>query len=132
MKGINLVNVSILSRPSIPTHAILPKKKLFTQAAFLMAFPLGIGIILLSSYFDHTFDNPQDADERPVALFSHHCENSDVSEHFTCFLRRTVSRILFHILACTASLLWRWVYPTRQNSARIPGCTHPDQKQGAV
>jgi uncharacterized protein involved in exopolysaccharide biosynthesis len=62
MKGINLVNVSILSQPSRPTHPIFPKKKLFTLAALLMAFPLGIGIILVAGYFDHTFDNPQEVE----------------------------------------------------------------------
>jgi uncharacterized protein involved in exopolysaccharide biosynthesis len=58
--GKNLVNVSVVGKPSLPAEPVFPKTLLFVLGAFVAAFPLGIGAILVANFFDHTFDNPND------------------------------------------------------------------------
>ncbi|MFH0959733.1 MAG: hypothetical protein V1897_13630, partial [Pseudomonadota bacterium] len=53
-----LVDVKILGRPWVPTNPISPKTGLYVFLSFLFSFPLGIGIIFLASFLDHSFDDP--------------------------------------------------------------------------
>lgn len=52
-----LVNVKVIEKPSRPTSPVFPKTSLFVLGAFFLAWPLGIGIVLLANFFDHTFIN---------------------------------------------------------------------------
>jgi uncharacterized protein involved in exopolysaccharide biosynthesis len=52
-----LVNVKVIERPFRPASPVFPKTWLFVLGAFFLAWPLGIGIILLANFFDHTFIN---------------------------------------------------------------------------
>jgi uncharacterized protein involved in exopolysaccharide biosynthesis len=54
-----LVDVKILGRPSVPASAVFPRTGLFVLAAFIFSFPLAIGIIFMASFFDYTYDGPQ-------------------------------------------------------------------------
>lgn len=60
--GSKLVNVSVVSKPFTPPEPIFPRPGLFVFGAFLLAFPLGMGVILLANFLDHTFDNPKDVE----------------------------------------------------------------------
>lgn len=53
-----LVDVKILGRPWVPSTPISPKTGLYVLLSFIFSFPLGIGIIFLASFFDHSFDDP--------------------------------------------------------------------------
>jgi uncharacterized protein involved in exopolysaccharide biosynthesis len=55
-----LINVSVVVKPSLPITPTFPKTGLFVLGAFFLAFPLGIGIILVINFFDHTFNNPKE------------------------------------------------------------------------
>ncbi len=61
--GHQLVSVRVVSRPSVPTTPIFPKRGLFVLGAFLLAFPLGLGMIMLANFFDSTFYSPQQVEE---------------------------------------------------------------------
>lgn len=63
MQGNKLVNVNILSRPFLPTSPIFPKTKLFVIASLLVAFPLGLGVVLTLNFLDRTFDTPEELKE---------------------------------------------------------------------
>jgi uncharacterized protein involved in exopolysaccharide biosynthesis len=60
--GSRVVTVSVIGKPFVQPDPIFPKTGLFVLAAFFVSFPLGIGIILLANFFDHTFDNPRDVE----------------------------------------------------------------------
>ncbi|MDA8407873.1 MAG: Wzz/FepE/Etk N-terminal domain-containing protein [Deltaproteobacteria bacterium] len=53
-----LVDIKILGSPSIPKNPIFPKTSLYVILAFLFSFPLGIGIIFVATFLDHSFDDP--------------------------------------------------------------------------
>ncbi len=53
----SLVNVKVIEKPRMPSDPVFPKTMLFVLGASLVAWPLGIGIILLANFFDHTFIN---------------------------------------------------------------------------
>jgi uncharacterized protein involved in exopolysaccharide biosynthesis len=57
-----LVNVRILEKPSTPKTPVFPKTALFVLGGFLIAWPLGLGLILLANFFDHTFTNPSEVE----------------------------------------------------------------------
>jgi uncharacterized protein involved in exopolysaccharide biosynthesis len=58
--GKHLVNVSIVTKPFLPTDPIFPKTLLYVLGAFFLSFPLGIGLILILNFFDHTFQSPRE------------------------------------------------------------------------
>ncbi len=58
--GKHMENVSIVARPFLPSDPIFPKTLLYVLGALFASFPLGIGLILLVNFFDHTFANPAD------------------------------------------------------------------------
>jgi len=60
--GGKLVNVSILAKPFTPVTPVFPKTGLMVLGAFLVAIPLGIGLILIANFLDHTFDNPSEVE----------------------------------------------------------------------
>lgn len=61
LKGGNkLLNVSVVSAPFTPSEPIFPKTGLMVMGAFLLAFPLGIGLVLVANFLDHTFANPSE------------------------------------------------------------------------
>ncbi|MGC8603886.1 MAG: GumC family protein [Desulfomonilaceae bacterium] len=53
-----LVDIKILGSPSIPKNPVFPKTSLYVILAFLFSFPLGIGIIFVATFLDHSFDDP--------------------------------------------------------------------------
>jgi uncharacterized protein involved in exopolysaccharide biosynthesis len=53
-----LVDVKVLGQPWTPKTPIFPKTGLYVFLAFMFSFPLGIGIIFVATYLDHSFDNP--------------------------------------------------------------------------
>jgi uncharacterized protein involved in exopolysaccharide biosynthesis len=53
-----LVDVRILGQPWLPKSPVFPKTGLYVFLAFIMSFPLGVGIIFVASYLDHSFDDP--------------------------------------------------------------------------
>jgi len=53
-----LVDVRILGQPWLPQAPVFPKTGLFVLLAFLISFPLGVGIIFVATYLDHSFDEP--------------------------------------------------------------------------
>ena len=53
-----LVDVRILGQPWVPKTPIFPKTGLYVFLAFVFSFPLGIGIIFVATYLDHSFDDP--------------------------------------------------------------------------
>lgn len=53
-----LVDVRILGEPWLPKSPVFPKTGLYVFLAFIMSFPLGVGIIFVASYLDHSFDDP--------------------------------------------------------------------------
>lgn len=59
LRGQQVVNVRILSRPSFPVAPVFPKKGLLIMGAFVLSFPLGLGMIFVANFFDHTFQSPQ-------------------------------------------------------------------------
>jgi uncharacterized protein involved in exopolysaccharide biosynthesis len=63
LKGGNkLVSVSVIGKPFTKPDPVFPKTALFVIASFIMAIPLGIGLILVASFFDHTFDSPAEVE----------------------------------------------------------------------
>jgi capsular polysaccharide biosynthesis protein len=40
-----------------------PKTFLFVLGAFFLAFPLGIGTILVVNFFDHSFNHPKEVED---------------------------------------------------------------------
>ena len=60
--GRKLVNVSILAKPFTPVVPVFPKTALMVLGAFLLAIPLGIGLILVANFLDHTFDSPTEVE----------------------------------------------------------------------
>ncbi|MDQ7783358.1 MAG: hypothetical protein RDU20_10790 [Desulfomonilaceae bacterium] len=63
LKGGNkLVSVRVVSKPFTPTAPVFPKKLLLVFGAFVVAFPFGLGLILLANFFDHTFYEPQEVE----------------------------------------------------------------------
>jgi uncharacterized protein involved in exopolysaccharide biosynthesis len=63
LKGGNkLVSVRVVSKPFTPTSPIFPKKLLYVVGALIAAFPLGLGLILLFNFFDHTFYDRQEVE----------------------------------------------------------------------
>lgn len=53
-----LVDVKILGQPYPPKSPIFPKTGQYVFLAFLFSFPLGIGIIFVATFLDHSFDDP--------------------------------------------------------------------------
>ncbi|MFC1836953.1 GumC family protein, partial [Thermodesulfobacteriota bacterium] len=62
MERKNLVNARVVSQPYIPASPVFPKKGLMVLGAFLLAFPLGLGMILAANFMDRTFDTPQEVE----------------------------------------------------------------------
>ncbi len=63
LKGGNkLVSVRVVSKPFKPTAPYFPKTLLYVIGAFVAAFPLGLGLILLANFFDHTFYDQQEVE----------------------------------------------------------------------
>ena len=58
MRGQQLINVRIVSRPSVPNVPVFPKRGLMVLGAFLLAFPLGLGMIMVVNFFDSTLHSP--------------------------------------------------------------------------
>lgn len=57
-----LINVSVVAKPFVPVAPTFPKTFLFVVGAFFLAFPLGIGTILVVSFFDHSFNHPKEVE----------------------------------------------------------------------
>jgi uncharacterized protein involved in exopolysaccharide biosynthesis len=57
-----LINVSVVAKPFIPGSPAFPKTFLFVLGAFFLAFPLGIGTILVLNFFDHSFNHPKEVE----------------------------------------------------------------------
>lgn len=55
----NLVTVSVVSKPFAPRTPIYPKTWLFFLASIFVALFLGLGMVLIGNFFDHTFDGPR-------------------------------------------------------------------------
>ena len=53
-----LVDVKFLGKPWIPKNPVFPKTGLYVILSFIFSFPLGIGIIFVAAFLDHTFDDP--------------------------------------------------------------------------
>lgn len=53
-----LVDVRILGQPWLPKAPVFPKTGLYVLLAFIFSFPLGVGIIFVATYLDHSFDDP--------------------------------------------------------------------------
>ena len=53
-----LVDVKVLGHPWTPKTPIFPKTGLYVLLSFIISFPLGIGIIFVATYLDHSFDDP--------------------------------------------------------------------------
>jgi uncharacterized protein involved in exopolysaccharide biosynthesis len=56
--GSKLLSVSVVGKPTEPTDAVFPKTKLYVLAAFILGFPVGLTVVLLSDFFDHAFYSP--------------------------------------------------------------------------
>jgi uncharacterized protein involved in exopolysaccharide biosynthesis len=61
-QGRRIGNVRVVSKPYLPESPVFPKKSLFLAAAFVLAFPLGFGIIMIANFLDHTFDTPHEVE----------------------------------------------------------------------
>ncbi|MBM4326195.1 MAG: hypothetical protein FJ118_03435 [Deltaproteobacteria bacterium] len=61
-QGRQIGNVRVVSKPYLPESPVFPKKSLFLAAAFVLAFPLGFGIIMIANFLDHTFDTPHEVE----------------------------------------------------------------------
>ncbi|MCA1962266.1 MAG: hypothetical protein LDL33_15920 [Desulfomonile sp.] len=55
-------NVRIVSQPYLPARPIFPQRGLMVAGAFVFAFPLGIGLIMMANLFDRTFNTPQEVE----------------------------------------------------------------------
>jgi uncharacterized protein involved in exopolysaccharide biosynthesis len=62
MEGKQLVSVRIVSEPFLPEAPVFPRKALMFLGAILLAFPLGLGMILTANFLDRTFDSPHDVE----------------------------------------------------------------------
>jgi uncharacterized protein involved in exopolysaccharide biosynthesis len=60
--GNRLVSVSVVGGPLVPSSPTFPKTRLFVVISLILAFPIGIGAILVANFFDHTFDNPKEVE----------------------------------------------------------------------
>ncbi|MEW6137469.1 MAG: Wzz/FepE/Etk N-terminal domain-containing protein [Thermodesulfobacteriota bacterium] len=60
--GRKLVNVSVLARPFTPVAPVFPQTALMVLGAFVVAVPLGIALILIANFLDHTFDTPSEVE----------------------------------------------------------------------
>ncbi|MBI5248236.1 MAG: hypothetical protein HY912_01965 [Desulfomonile tiedjei] len=58
--GNKLLNVSIVAAPFTPVEPVFPKTGLMVFGAFLLAVPLGIGMVLVANFLDHTYANPSE------------------------------------------------------------------------
>jgi uncharacterized protein involved in exopolysaccharide biosynthesis len=63
MEGSNVVNVKVVSQPYLPSSKIFPRTGMYVMGAFALAFPLGIGIILVTNIFDRSFESPQQVEQ---------------------------------------------------------------------
>lgn len=61
-QGAQVRNVRIVSHPYLPSQPIFPRRALMTIGAFILAFPLGIGLIMVANLFDRTFSTPQEVE----------------------------------------------------------------------
>lgn len=59
LKGGNkLLTVTVVETPTEPIDPVFPKTSFYVLAAFLLAIPVGIGLVLLGDFFDHAFYAP--------------------------------------------------------------------------
>ncbi len=59
LKGGNkLLSVAVLGTPTEPIDPVFPKTTLYVLAAFLMAFPIGLTVVMLADFFDHGIYTP--------------------------------------------------------------------------
>lgn len=61
-QGAQVRNVRIVSQPYLPVQPVFPRRALMVIAAFIVAFPLGIGLIMVANLFDRTFSTPQEVE----------------------------------------------------------------------
>ncbi len=62
MQGKHLGNVRVVSSPFLPSSPVFPKTGLFVLGSIILALPLGLGIILVANFLDHTFDTPAEVE----------------------------------------------------------------------
>lgn len=62
MEGKQLVSVRVVSQPFLPESPSFPRKGLLVVTAFILAFPLGLGMILVATFLDRSFDTPQEVE----------------------------------------------------------------------
>jgi len=63
LKGGNkLVDVSVVGQPFTPAEPVFPKTKLFVLGSLLLAFPVGLGLILVANFLDATLDSPREVE----------------------------------------------------------------------
>jgi uncharacterized protein involved in exopolysaccharide biosynthesis len=60
--GQKLLSVSVVGKPFTRPDPVFPRTGLFVLGALFMSFPLGLGLILLVSIFDHTVYTPRDVE----------------------------------------------------------------------
>ncbi len=61
LKGGNkLLNVGIVAAPFTPAEPVFPKTGAMVFGALLLAIPLGIGLVLVANFLDHTYANPSE------------------------------------------------------------------------
>jgi len=58
----HMANVRIVSKPYLPARPIFPQRGLMVLGSFILAFPLGIGLIMVANLFDRTFNTPQEVE----------------------------------------------------------------------
>ncbi|MFH0824091.1 MAG: hypothetical protein V2B18_15175 [Pseudomonadota bacterium] len=51
-------NVRVVSQPYLSTAPKFPKKALYIIVAFVLSFPLGLGLMMFANFVDHTFSTP--------------------------------------------------------------------------
>lgn len=56
----NLLDVKAIGLPVTSPKPVFPQTFLFVLGAFFLSIPLGIGMILVANFFDHTFSNPRE------------------------------------------------------------------------
>ncbi|QNO16548.1 polysaccharide biosynthesis tyrosine autokinase [Alkalicella caledoniensis] len=64
---LNIDNIQILDRASVPTSPVKPRPALNVAIAFLLGAMLGVGIVFLMEFLDNTLKNPEDI-ERHLKL----------------------------------------------------------------
>lgn len=60
--GQKLLSVSVVGKPFTRPEPVFPRTGLFVLGALMMSFPLGLGLIILVSIFDHTIYTPRDVE----------------------------------------------------------------------